>query len=56
MVRGKVWGTMREKLATNKLLLSPGLAAYDVEIGKISRADGGGHREAYQLRIPVGWK
>lgn len=47
MARGEVWGTMREKLATNKLLLSPGLA-YEVENGKISRADGG-HCEANSL-------
>jgi hypothetical protein len=39
MARGEIWGTMREKLATNKLLLGPGLAAYDVEIGKFSRTD-----------------
>jgi hypothetical protein len=50
MARGEIWGTMREKLATDKLLLSPSLAAYDGELRKISRADSSSHGEANSLR------
>jgi hypothetical protein len=35
----EAWGTIGKKLKANKLLLSPSLAFYDVEIVQVSRGD-----------------